>query len=269
MLAVLRDELASTIGFQVLNHPATSLCRYELLTKLFACGINSFGIYPLEKCPAPQRFPVFIRHESDHKGNITNLIPDQATFERVVRKIGSAGTGIWRRLVVEFQNTSNETGIYRKYSAFKIGDRILPRNVFFGRHWMIKEADLVDAEKVWEELNFIENNPHESQVRKVFDLAGIEYGRMDYAMLNGRIQVWEINTNPMLAGCSSLAKPERMAVHDHFVKKAKTALAAIDSSNGRKDYLIGPQTRIKLLSAVIRSLGMEARHQNLKTFLGQ
>jgi hypothetical protein len=32
----------------------------------------------------------------------------------------------------------------------------------------------------------------------MFDLARIEYGRIDYGMLNGRPQLWEINTNPTI-----------------------------------------------------------------------
>ena len=37
------------------------------------------------------------------------------------------------------------------------------------------------------------------QLREIFDLAQIEYGRIDYGMLDGKVQCWEINTNPGLA----------------------------------------------------------------------
>ena len=30
----------------------------------------------------------------------------------------------------------------------------------------------------------------------MFQIAGIDYGRIDYSMLDGEPQVWEINTNP-------------------------------------------------------------------------
>ena len=120
VLSAIRDDLNSRAGFRVLNFPAKSLCRYDLLTRLHACGINSFNIYPLEQHTSPNRFPVFIRHESDHTGNISDLIPDQAAFDRVVSKLGTIGKGGWRQLVVEFLDTADKVGIYRKFSAFRI-----------------------------------------------------------------------------------------------------------------------------------------------------
>ena len=42
----------------------------------------------------------------------------------------------------------------------------------------------------------IENNAYEGIMRKIFDLASIEYGRADCGVVDGKIQVYEINTNP-------------------------------------------------------------------------
>jgi hypothetical protein len=36
------------------------------------------------------------------------------------------------------------------------------------------------------------------QIKQVYELAQIEYGRIDYGLVNGKIQVFEINTHPML-----------------------------------------------------------------------
>lgn len=44
----------------------------------------------------------------------------------------------------------------------------------------------------------MEENPHRESVLGAFDLAHIEYGRVDYSLKNGEIVVWEINTNPIL-----------------------------------------------------------------------
>ncbi len=269
LLAVMRDKLAGKAGFRVLNHPAGSMRRCDLLNRLAACGINEFAVYPLVECPAPKRFPVFVRHESDHKGNITALINNQAEFDRVVRKTGNPGTGIWRRLVVEFLDTADGSGIYRKYSAFRIGDRIIPRHLFFSRHWMIKEADLVIEETIREERDYVKTNPHELQLMKIFDLARIEYGRIDYGMWHDKIQVWEINTNPMLVGRKNLFKPERKKLHEEFAAKAREAFSAIDFPGGMGDCGIPPPMRTRLLAALARSLCQEARHQDLRTFLGR
>jgi hypothetical protein len=44
----------------------------------------------------------------------------------------------------------------------------------------------------------VEDNPHEAWLRRVCELGGVEYGRVDYGMLDGRLQLWEINTNPTI-----------------------------------------------------------------------
>src|SRR5262249_42167607 len=41
--------------------------------------------------------------------------------------------------------------------------------------------------------------PHRQALGEIFQAAGIEYGRIDYSVLDGRIVTWEINTNPTIA----------------------------------------------------------------------
>ena len=51
---------------------------------------------------------------------------------------------------------------------------------------------------VHDEFDYIQKNPHEEQLRQIFDLAHVEYGRIDYSIKNGRVQTWEINLNPTI-----------------------------------------------------------------------
>jgi hypothetical protein len=45
----------------------------------------------------------------------------------------------------------------------------------------------------------VATRPHDAGVRRIFEKANIEYGRIDYGVCrDGRIVVWEINTNPMV-----------------------------------------------------------------------
>ena len=46
-----------------------------------------------------------------------------------------------------------------------------------------------------EGLQYQRENPHAAWLARVFDLAGIEYGRVDYGVAGGVPQVWEINLN--------------------------------------------------------------------------
>jgi len=49
-----------------------------------------------------------------------------------------------------------------------------------------------------EEMHYLQSNPHQAELRRIFDLANIRFGRIDYAVADRCIQVWEINTNPRL-----------------------------------------------------------------------
>jgi hypothetical protein len=61
-------------------------------------------------------------------------------------------------LVVEFCDTSGPDGIYRKYSAFRVGSVILPRHLMFSRHWKIKKPDLATLPLAQEHDWFLKEN---------------------------------------------------------------------------------------------------------------
>jgi hypothetical protein len=79
----------------------------------------------------------------------------------------------------------------------------------------------------------LEQNPFAEHLRKVFDVAGIEYGRADFGFLNGRIQVFEINTNPHVAPAEPHPSATRVASMNLSWEKYMQALRAIDSPGGR------------------------------------
>jgi hypothetical protein len=78
----------------------------------------------------------------------------------------------------------------------------------------------------------LEQNAFDGHLRKVFDVAGVEYGRADFGFFQGRIQVFEINTNP----CIDQAEPDPSAIRTASMKlawgKYMQALRAIDSRGG-------------------------------------
>ena len=65
---------------------------------------------------------------------------------------------------------------------------------------MVSQADQDDITErgLDEALTYYEANPHAAWLRRVFDLARIDYGRVDYGMSRGVPQVWEINLTPTL-----------------------------------------------------------------------
>jgi hypothetical protein len=179
-----------------LNDPSKVLRRHALLKLLAERGINSFQAYSVREVPATLHFPVFIRAANDHKGALSSLLADRTALERALGQLPArSDTDL---LVVEYCPYDREDGLFVKRSVMRVGAALIPRHMLFSRHWQVKDPDHIDAACVTEEEEYLANMPHASQLRDIFDLAGIEYGRIDYTVVHDRIQVFEINTNPML-----------------------------------------------------------------------
>lgn len=182
--------------FRLLNDPSRVLCRYDLLRKLFAAGSNRFRAFQANESLRTLRYPVFVREEQEHTGNLTPLIDNPDDLKRRLRALRLRGYALRDLLVVEFCDTSDRHGIFRKYSAIRIGDRILPRHLLFSRRWNLKKPDLDTPSLAREKEDYLAHHPHRSWLGKIFETAGVEYGRIDYSFLGNDPQVWEINTNP-------------------------------------------------------------------------
>jgi hypothetical protein len=183
---------------RVLNDPRETLGRYELLRRLHREGVNDFDAIRADECRLPGRWPVFLRGERDHDGPVSGLLADRDALEAALWADRRAGCDPRRRLVVEFRETRDADGLYRKYAACRVGDAVFPRHLLFGRDWMVKLQEPPEASCLAEEREFVEGDPDAAEVQRLFDLAGVAYGRIDYAKADGRILVWEINSNPMI-----------------------------------------------------------------------
>ncbi|MGH9348474.1 MAG: hypothetical protein ACRD26_14535, partial [Vicinamibacterales bacterium] len=114
-------------------------------------------------------------------------------------------------MIVEYCDTSRAGGVFRKYSAFKVGAAIIPCHAFVSSQWCLKAAQNEPTESTLrDEMAFVEGNPHEGWLRKVFAIAGIDYGRVDYGVLDGVPQVWEINLNPIIGSGTGRQKHPQM-----------------------------------------------------------
>jgi hypothetical protein len=230
---------------RLLNDPSRVLGRYELLRALHARGINRFNVF---RAPAvlestqPMRFPVFLRSEREHVGNVSDLLYDWNDVGKAVRKLVAGGEyPVEDLLIVEWCNTSDAAGVFRKYSAFVIGETIVPRHLVCSRDWLVKDYALYDAEHLWEARSYVAENPHATFLQEIARLAGVEYGRFDYAIADGRPQIWEINTNPMVIAPVSVLTPPRfdriktdhlsIELHRAPMRRIATALAALDGTS--------------------------------------
>jgi hypothetical protein len=220
-------------GCNTLNHPVQSLRRYALQKTIS----NDFRVFRTNEIPDDIRFPVFLRRENDHAGNITPLLKDHKEVRKArLRNFYSFKNLRMFRfshfqplLLAEFINTMSPDGIFRKYSAMKIGDQIIPRHILFSKSWCVKTTDIVSSETLKEEYAYFASNPHESELSKIFDIAKIDYGRIDYGFYQGRLQVWEINTNPLMISSSFAKHRERQKFHLLVGEDINKALEKIDS----------------------------------------
>ncbi|HSW11827.1 MAG TPA: hypothetical protein VLI06_03235 [Solimonas sp.] len=217
-------------GCRMLNHPERSLRRLELLDALHADGSNRFRAFRADTAGEPWRYPVFLREEKEHSGAQSPLLHDLQSLREAQLQLVLAGHALSDLLVVEMCDTADADGIYRKYSAFRIGEHIVPRHVLFSRQWMLKDMDLLAPAQRAEAGDYCRNNPHESELRSLFARAQIDYGRIDYALdREGRIQVWEINTNPQVMRAPQ-AYPEGLRhFHQAFAERYLAAMQSIDS----------------------------------------
>ncbi len=198
------DALWSQLGqhspeVRLLNHPRQTMGRLALLHALHASGRSRVRAVRATEPVESLRFPVFLREETRHTGTRTPLLHSPGELRRALRKLALRGFHRGELLVVEFCDTADSEGIFRKYSAYIVGDRVIPRCLEFGNAWMVKhDARRYTPDRLIEEREFVESNPHEVALRGIFALAHVQYGRIDYALLDGALQVWEINLNPTI-----------------------------------------------------------------------
>jgi hypothetical protein len=214
---------------QLLNNPAKVLRREPMLRKLHRRGLNPFAVYRVGENLDRVKFPVFLRQDNNHDGSLTDLLHSREELDRAVADMRGKGARIEDLLIVEYCQTIGTDGVFRKYSAFRVAGRVMARHALFGPKWMLKFVTTVTAETVAEEERYVADHPHEKELTEIFDLANIDYGRIDYSLLDGRIVTWEINTNPMIVVDPMKIAPLRLPASARFALQFKDAMKAIDT----------------------------------------
>jgi hypothetical protein len=216
-VARLGDRLTAD-ALPLLNDPRRTLLRLDLLTALHREGINRHRAFPATAVPDDLVFPVFLREEHRHTGAQSGLIQDRKELSQSVAVARAQGHRLVDLLVVEFFDSRDAQGYYRKYSAFVVGPHIIPRGLSYGKTWMLKARDTeFSAAMLAEEFEFMQANPHREALRRIADIGAVGYGRIDYAVRDGRVEVWEINLNPTIGrgrGTKSTMTPEIRAMRE-------------------------------------------------------
>jgi hypothetical protein len=221
-------------GLRVLNNPATARSRYPLLRALRAAGLNDFNAYRADEIDSIEHYPVFVRKIHGHREPLSELLSTPQELQKTMDSAIAEGTPRENLLVIEFAAEPVRPGVYRKLSAFRIGDAIIPHISVHDTVWLVKYGRKFDniEDLYQEELAMLQNNPHAEHLKKVFDIAGIEYGRADFGFYRGRIQVYEINTNPHVAPAGAHPSATRIASMNLSWEKYLAGLRAIDFTGG-------------------------------------
>lgn len=228
-------------GLRVLNDPARVLQRVALLARLHHDGINDFRAWRVEEPARPDRFPVFLRTQSAHRGPLSDLLHDAVAVEAAIAGALSEGVPIRELLLVEYCAEPISEGLFRKLATLRVGDRMVSTLCVHESHWAAKYGELgIAGEALYQdELDIIEGNRYGEALRPAFDAAGIEYGRADFALVGGRPQVYEVNTNPHLSRITSHPSALRVRADACFFDYLDEAVEAIDTPSTGTRIQIG------------------------------
>jgi hypothetical protein len=282
---LVRDRLgAAGTSVRLMNDPRQVRMRIDLLRATHRAGANNHqawratGVH-LEAharlnagdedaiCAESLRYPVFVRYADNHAGNLTPLLDSPRRLGDAVAWLVAGGASRHKLAVVEFCDTQDAQGVYRKYAAYNVGGTIVPRSLECSREWMVKwRGRIFDRDRADEELRYCDANPHEAWIGEMFRLARIDYGRIDYAVQAGVPRLWEINTNPTIARSQhndlsdaaqvvayrSMVASARAVFHERFQK----AWMAVDTPTGE-----GASVELQIPATLTRAIDRAAKQR--------
>lgn len=185
-------------GFMVLNDPSRALGRFGLLRALNRVGINQFDAYRVDALEKPQKWPVFLRLEGNHREPVSGLIYTQQELDAALESSLVEGLPRSALVIIEYAAEPVEPGLFRKLSVFRVKDRLIGCTCVHDDQWLVKHGKMGigTSELYEEEYDCVANNPFGEMLMPAFEIAGLDYGRVDFGLVGGRPQVYEINTNP-------------------------------------------------------------------------
>lgn len=190
-------------GCRVLNDPVHFLPRAAYLRRLHAVGLNRFTCWLPALGEMPDRFPCFLRTAAAHRGVMTDLLRDADAARAALDAALDAGNPLSDLVFVEFA-AEHAPGydFYRKKAAHRAGPAIVCATDVNDRNWMAKRGEFgltppADFAAQLAEAQ-LADYPFAAFARRAFDLCGLEFGRVDFGIVAGRPQVYEVNSNPMV-----------------------------------------------------------------------
>lgn len=226
-------------GVRCLNDPRRFLDRWQLAEALHRQGRSPQKARRLDGDLSDLRYPAFIRHQDGHEGPLSEPLSGEAELWNRARAIvDSGGARLDQLWAVEYVDVRGEGGLFQKYSSFRIGESIFAHDLSMSRNWVCKgEDDAEDgADQIRTDRAFQVGNPHRELLRPVFDAAGVEYGRIDYAIHHGELVVFEINSNPYISPVD-IGNPIWDDCMQHILRQYTLGMAALGIERESPYYL--------------------------------
>ncbi|TDQ61926.1 hypothetical protein ATL17_3030 [Maritalea mobilis] len=218
-------------GFKALNDPAAAKNRYRLLRTLYDHGVNQFNAYLASDAPQPNRFPVFVRHLSVSLPPLTQLLENQDALDDALTELEQKGEPLDDLVVIEFCAVPYQGEFYAKLAAYRIDQTISFNMMLFDEKWYVKyrDVDHMPPDASAFEAKLMKENAFQDEVRRVFELANIEYGRVDFGLVEGRPQFYEINFHPHFSSSEFASKdPQRLENVTLAAQRRLNALNQLD-----------------------------------------
>ena len=246
-LAARLYRVLAAAGQRVLNDPARLRQRFDLLRALHVGGLNAFDVWRVTEGGVPPRYPVFLRTESAHRGVLSDLLHDPQQVAAAVDAAIARGLPARELMLVEYCAQPVRDGLFRKWAMFRVGDRMVPALGVFESGWVAKGGEIgIAGQALYEdERAAILEHRHAEPLRAAFELAHTEYGRADFGLVDGRPQVYEINTNPTLGRVTAHPFPARVESDSLSFTGLVDAFAAIDTPRGGPDIAIDDEELVR------------------------
>ena len=159
----------------------------------------------------------------EHDGAQSGLL---TSYAEVQYALESAALVQDETAIVEFEDTRCSDGWFRKYGAFYVAGEVIPRHLFVSRCWLNKGADAEQRFSA-EELEYVNGSTHNRAIASIFQMCGLDYGRIDYATKDDKLVVFEINTNPTVIDTDDLNNQARFEATMAFVQRFALSLDAL------------------------------------------
>jgi hypothetical protein len=171
-----------------------------------------------------------------------DLLHNQGELAAALEKAQAEGIPLRGLVIVGYAAEAFDGPWFRKFNTYRVGSEVFAHHIVVEDSWIVKYGKqgtkLPEEYKVFEQ-EFVKGNWNADILLRAFEIAGIEYGRADWGVVDGKVQVYEINTNPYVSGDPGSPNPTRRATLAMSTKKLCESLAALENGTAKGAVSIG------------------------------